>query len=387
MQTDLDLLIIGAGCAGLSLGVQLAKMKERAPRVLLLEQRTVYENDRTWCFWGQKEDAYTDLVNHQWRKLIVQSKEEEISLDCTFTPYQILSSDRFYKEALQLIGLNPLLDLRVGSALIKEPKLHQGWWYFETTFGQARAKSVVDTRPKTSHDLKGTKLWQSFLGYEIECDQARFNPATAILMDFYRSNSEFVGFNYVLPQSEKRALIEFTVFSKRPYLQDDLTNMLNESVIKYAGVADFKILRKESGIIPMGLAADDVSSQANTAHPSYIRAGLTAGAARPATGYAFQRIQHWAFQCANSLCQNSLPTTHAKDSFLLKKMDDIFLRVIRNNPELGPVLFVALFSRVDSKRMIRFLSDQGRLLDYLAVVKALPAGPFLKEILRIPHSE
>ena len=74
MQIDLDLLIIGAGCAGLSLGVQLAKMKERAPKVLLLEQRTVYENDRTWCFWGQQENVYSDLVNHQWSKLTVQSK-------------------------------------------------------------------------------------------------------------------------------------------------------------------------------------------------------------------------------------------------------------------------------------------------------------------------
>jgi lycopene beta-cyclase len=386
MQTDLDLLIIGAGCAGLSLGVQLAKMKERAPKVLLLEQRTVYENDRTWCFWGQQENAYSDLANHQWRKLIVQSKEDKVSLDCTFAPYQILSSDRFYEATLQFIGLNPLLDLRMGSALLKEPELHQGWWYFETTFGQARAKSVVDTRPKASHDLKGTKLWQSFLGYEIECDQARFDPATAILMDFYRSNSEFVGFNYVLPQSEKRALIEFTVFAKHPYFQDDLRNMLDESVIQYAGGAGYKILRKESGIIPMGLAADDVSAGANTAHPSYIRAGLTAGAARPATGYAFQRIQHWASQCANSFYQNGFPITHAKDSFLLKKMDDIFLNVIRNNPELGPILFMALFSKVDSRRVIRFLSDQGRLLDYLAVVKALPAGPFLKEILKISRS-
>ncbi|CAM3641059.1 lycopene cyclase family protein [Polynucleobacter arcticus] len=383
MQTDLDLLIIGAGCAGLSLGVQLAKMKERAPKVLLLEQRTVYENDRTWCFWGQQENAYSDLVNHEWSKLTIQSKKEAISLDCSFAPYQILSSDRFYEKALQSIALNPLLDLRMGSSLLKEPKWQQGWWYFETTFGQLRTKSVVDTRPKALHDLKRTKLWQSFLGYEIECDQARFDPNTAVLMDFYKANSEFVGFNYVLPQSEKRALIEFTVFAEQPYLEDDLVDKLEESVAQYIGSQGYRILRKESGMIPMGLAIDDISSSTPDAHPSYIRAGLTAGAARPATGYAFQRIQHWAVQCANSLSQSGVPTTHAKDFFLLRKMDDIFLNVIRNNPELGPSLFMALFSRVDCKRVVRFLSDQGSLLDYLSVVKALPATPFLKEILKI----
>ena len=383
MQIDLDLLIIGAGCAGLSLGVQLAKMKERAPKVLLLEQRTVYENDRTWCFWGQQENVYSDLVNHQWSKLTVQSKKEKISLDCSFAPYQILPSNRFYEEALQSIGLNPLLDLRMGSALLKEPEMLQGWWYFETSFGQLRAKSVVDTRPKAWHDLKDTKLWQSFLGYEIECDQARFDPNTAVLMDFCKANSEFVGFNYVLPQSEKRALIEFTVFARQPYAQDDLMGRLDESVAQYIGSKSYKILRKESGIIPMGLASDYASPSTIDSHPSYIHAGLTAGAARPATGYAFQRIQNWATQCANSLSKYGLPTAHAKDFFLLRKMDDIFLNVIRNNPELGPTIFMALFSKVNSKRVIRFLSDKGRLLDYLSVVKALPVAPFLKDILKI----
>ncbi len=314
---------------------------------------------------------------------MVQSKKEKVSLDCSLAPYQILSSNRFYEEALQLIGLNPLLDLRMGSALLKEPKWQQGWWYFEADFGQLRAKSIVDTRPKAWQDLKGAKLWQSFLGYEIECEQASFDPNAAVLMDFCQANSEFVGFNYVLPQSEKSALIEFTVFSKQPYLEVDLVSKLDESVTQYIGSQAYKILRKESGMIPMGLATDYISPSAADTHPSYVRAGLTAGAARPATGYAFQRIQNWAIQCANSLAQYGLPANHAKDFFLLGKMDDIFLNVIRNNPELGPALFMALFSKVNSARVIRFLSDKGRLLDYLSVIQAMPTTPFLKDIFKI----
>jgi lycopene beta-cyclase len=383
METDLDLLIIGAGCAGLSLGAHLAKMKEDAPKVLLLEQRKVYENDRTWCFWGLQENAYSGLVNHQWGKLVINSEKESITLDCSSAPYQILSSNKFYEEALQWIGLNPLIDLRMNSVLSKEPELHQGWWHFETNFGQARAKSVVDTRPKARHDLKHTKLWQSFMGYEIECDQAQFDSNTAVLMDFYKANSEFVGFSYVLPQTEKRALVEFTVFAKQPYLEDDLVDMLEEAVIQHSGNKSYRILRKEFGIIPMGLSDGDSSLSAADSYPSYIYAGLTAGAARPATGYAFQRIQNWAIQCGNSLSKNFLPATHVKDNLLLRMMDDIFLNVIRNNPELGPALFMALFSKVNSKRVIRFLADKGRLLDYLSVIKALPAAPFLKNIFKV----
>ena len=271
------------------------------------------------------------------------------------------------------------------SALLKEPDFHQGWWHFETTFGAMRAKSVVDTRPKVLNDIKSTKLWQSFLGYEIECEQAIFDPSTAFLMDFYKANSELVGFNYVLPQSEKRVLIEFTVFAKRPYIQDELSRRLDESVAQYLGGKNFKILRKEAGLIPMGLVADNSLMNTIATHPTYVHAGLTAGAARPATGYAFQRIQKWAVQCANSLSNSGLPITHAKDSFLLKKMDDIFLNVISNNPELGPELFLDLFTKVDGRKLVRFLSDRGHLLDYLAIVKALPATPFLKDIFKFSY--
>jgi lycopene beta-cyclase len=48
MTPDTDVLILGGGCAGLSLAVALA---ERAPamRVDTLEARMDYTRDRTWC--------------------------------------------------------------------------------------------------------------------------------------------------------------------------------------------------------------------------------------------------------------------------------------------------------------------------------------------------
>jgi lycopene beta-cyclase len=380
MRTDLDVVILGAGCAGLSLGVQLAKMNERAPKTLLLEQRSVYDNDRTWCFWGQQGNAYSDLVNHQWSRLIVQSEKEQISFDCGFAPYQILLSKTFYDHALESIGFNPVIELRMDATLLKEPEFHGDGWSIETSFGLIRSKSIVDTRPKAFSELQDTQLWQSFLGVEIECDQAVFDPLTAVLMDFCKANAEFVGFNYVLPQSEKKALIEFTVFAKRPYIQEELVERLNASVVQYSGGKNFSILRQEYGLIPMGLAAAKSVKQTFKNHPSYVHAGLTAGAARPATGYAFQRIQQWALQCAHALVTSGLPVPHTKDSFLIRKMDAIFLNVIRNNPVMGLELLMALFKKVNARRMVRFLSDRGQLLDYLAVVWALPAVPFLKEI-------
>ena len=64
-------------------------------------------------------------------------------------------------------------------------------------------------------------------------------------------------------------------------------------------------------------------------------------------------------------------------------MDAIFLNVLRHYPELGPELFMRLFSKVDSAKLIRFLSDRGLVSDYLAVILALPSGLFLKSAYQL----
>jgi lycopene beta-cyclase len=113
---------------------------------------------------------------------------------------------------------------------------------------------------------------------------------------------------------------------------------------------------------------------------TYVRVGLFAGAARPATGYAFQRIQRWAAHCAARIADGGPPVVHAKDPWLLARMDRLFLSVLQRQPQLAPQIFVDLFSRVDSQRVIRFLSDQARHSDYAAIVLALPFRPFLRQL-------
>ncbi|MDE2423873.1 MAG: hypothetical protein KGN31_06650 [Betaproteobacteria bacterium] len=377
MQTDLDLVIIGAGCAGLGLGVELAKFNNETPKTLLLESREEYQNDRTWCFWKGPNSVYSELISHQWTKLIVRFAKEEISCDCSFAPYQILPSSTFYDFAKQVIDQNSKLTLQMGNKVLKEPLYQEGWWHIETQFGPIRTKTVVDTRPKPYQFLKKTKLWQSFLGYEIESSRAIFDPSTAQLMDFFHANRKFIGFNYILPQTARKALIEFTVFADKPYLPDELKNQLDQSIREYLNGSDFKISRTESGIIPMGVPSVNLDQRYQN-NQGYVHVGLTAGGARASTGYAFQRIQKWAVDCAQAIKHNGLPISHTVGSFLLTKMDDIFLNVIRNNPELGPTLFMHLFKKVKTKRLVRFLTDTGNILDYIAVVRALPVTPFLK---------
>ena len=65
MSPPYPLAIIGGGCAGLSLVSELIRMGYDAP-ILVIEPRTTYKHDRTWCFWTTDEHQHTDLVSKRW---------------------------------------------------------------------------------------------------------------------------------------------------------------------------------------------------------------------------------------------------------------------------------------------------------------------------------
>jgi lycopene beta-cyclase len=187
----------------------------------------------------------------------------------------------------------------------------------------------------------------------------------------------------VLPTSSTRALVEFTVFAAKPQSAQALSADLASAIEQRVKGAVFSVLRSEQGVLPMGLTPALTALGGHDHASTYVRVGLFAGAARPATGYAFQRIQRWATDCAARIAGGGSPLAHAKDPWLLAWMDSLFLRVIQRQPQLAPHMFMAIFSRVDSQRVIRFLSDQGRLSDYAAIVLALPFRPFLRQLFRL----
>ena len=382
--SNFDLVILGGGCAGLSLATELAHLGSACPHAAVLESRQTYSHDRTWCYFKDGEAASRADVQHAWQSMRVASGVGSIAFDCGAARYEMVNAGQFYKNAQIIINQSGNVDLKMGAVVTKPPEKQNDLWRIDTDVGVLYSRYVVDTRPAQLPHRDGAKLWQSFYGEEIECGVDTFDLACGDLMDFAAANAcgarqalpDAVCFVYVLPTTAKKALIEFTVFGPDPLSPEMLHSLHAQALTRRLGGAAFSVLRSEHGVLPMGTAPMVSAHDA-----SYVVAGLTAGGARPSSGYAFARIQRWASRCAFSLANGNGPLGHAPDSFIQRAMDALFLKLVHARPDLAPDLFVALFAGTDTQSVIRFLSDRATPWDYARVVASLLPGPLLRAML------
>ena len=376
MQTDLDLVVLGGGCAGLSLALRLAEQPGRCRRVMVLESRSAYTNDRSWCFWRLGPHRYETLVRRSWSQVAVRSTSQAVHVACAHTPYQMLEAGAFYDHARRTIAAGDAVRLETGVSVLGSPRPVPGGWRIETSTGGLTAAQVIDTRPPGAPRHGDSALWQSFLGQELVCERPVFDPSRVELMDFAHDSPGAVAFTYVLPLSSDRALIETTLFDPHPRGPTDLASRQQQAVQSWCGDARTHVVRTEAGILPMGM-----TRPAAALSPGHLRVGLMSGAARPATGYAFQRIQRWADSCGDALRRGQAASGHTPDPLLTRLMDRLFLDVLRTHPQRGPELFMRLFERAATPRIVRFLSDRATFMDRVAVAASLPTGLFLRQLM------
>jgi len=382
LATDTDLLILGGGCAGLSLALRLAEEPGRSGRVRVLESRQAYQHDRSWCFWRLGPHRFEPLVKRSWSNVTLRSASQAVQVDCSRAPYQLLESGSFYQHAQQAISRSTDVCLELGVSVLAPPQPVSGGWLVRTSAGELTATQIIDTRPPGPARYGDALLWQSFLGHEVVCDDAVFDPGRVELMDFADDVSDAIAFTYVLPLTSHRALIETTLFDPHPHTPAELARRHQRAVQRYCGTTATRVVRTEAGILPMGLLPSSSADQPMERGHGYWRVGLMSGAARPASGYAFQRIQRWADSCGAAVRGGADPVIHSSDPLLTRFMDRLFLDVLRSFPERGPELFTNLFERTAMHRVARFLSDRASLADRIAVAASLPTGLFLGQLLR-----
>ena len=86
---EFDYIIIGGGCAGLSLAYELEineKFKDKT--LAIIEPRQEYKRDKTWSFWKVVPHNFDDCIIKSWDNFSINIPNKTNYLECKDYPYQ-----------------------------------------------------------------------------------------------------------------------------------------------------------------------------------------------------------------------------------------------------------------------------------------------------------
>tara|TARA_B100001989_G_scaffold147251_1_gene104973 strand:- start:2604 stop:3758 length:1155 start_codon:yes stop_codon:yes gene_type:complete len=372
---QVDYIVLGGGCSALSLANQIIDNNIDGYSFLILESRKKYTDDKSWCFWLEKDDNLKNLISKSWKSFSFSLKGTIIKHRSNKYYYKYIRSIEFYDKSVKKIKNSTNISLNLGEKVIKIISKKKKYLVC-TNKKKYFAKNIIDTRPKQNIYLKHPFLFQSFLGYEIKVNKYKSNFNFAKIMDNMRVKHNNFFFDYILPMGLNKFLIEITSFSKNSISVNTLQSMLN-STIKANNFQNYKVIRKEYGVIPMGFIKENL----RTNKKNYFYAGTLGGAVRPSSGYAFLRIQKWAIECANLLKNNKPLTSHQKEKVIIKKLDMLFLKILIKNLNIAPYIFFTFLKRIPTDSFIRFMNGNARNFDYIKIIYSMPKRIFLKTLV------
>lgn len=366
---DADLIILGGGCAGLSLAANLADARTSL-RVIVVEPRTTYHEDRTWCGWRLVPHAFADCVVASWNRWQVATPAGVIERNSAHYPYEMIRADLFYERAFRAIDRHPAMSFLAGRSA---EHLTETANHVEVALSDGSTLSapwIIDTRPPRQ-PIERPWLWQTFVGFVVEPDMpagARFG-SVPILMDFQPPDQAVAHFMYILPAGDGRFLCEWTRFSTSPDQLEDIEASLRAWLQEHAG-AGWTLHRREQGSLPMALFPADAAGR-------IVAAGTRGGSLRASTGFAFHAIQRWAASCSASLQATGLPLRPPRNR-MLDSMDAIFLEVLHEPSNSAMEVFRRLFEECPPDALVRFLAGMPHSSDLWPIIRSLPWGRFLR---------
>jgi len=377
MQTRFDYIILGGGCAGLSLVKEMISDPYfKTKRIVIIEKESKTENDRTWCWWEKGNSAWDDFLTKKWDITIVKSETEELEYNIKPFSYKMLRSDHFYAEINRLIQFNPRIQRIKASVEKVEDKgkeveviTSEGSFYAKHVFNSIF--SLEELQKKDS-----TLLYQHFGGWFVRFKNPVLNDQKVTFMDFSVDQNNQTCFMYILPTTSKEALFELTYFSPFIPLKKHYEKRIEAYLSRHYPDQEYSIEEKEFGVIPM--SAVDLKQVIS---PRITNIGTAGGATKPSTGYTFYFIQQQVKSICHALRKEvAIPKRFIPFRFRL--YDALFLNVLYFNNALGSKVFMNLFKTNNILIVLSFLAHRSTFKQELGIIIKSPAILFLRSMLR-----
>ncbi|MGW0645359.1 lycopene cyclase family protein [Streptomyces badius] len=387
MPADFDVVIVGAGAAGLSLAHHLCAPGSATPLSVALVDAPpgpLRPPPRTWCFWEPPGGAYDSSLAASWPQLRVRGADGSCTVSrFSRLRYKMLRSDTFEALVEQRLSRAPAVRRIEANVSAVRDVPYGGEILTGAGCGErvlARGRLVFDSRPLHRLPPARTTMFQHFTGWFVRTERPMFDPATAELMDFRTPQpARGLSFGYVLPLDQRTALVEYTEFSPLPLDAKGYRRALRHYTDDVLRLGRFHVTAREHGVIPM-----TDGRLALRAGRSVYRIGTAGGATRPSTGYTFAAVQRQTRAIAAQLRAGRplrMPLPYGRRA---RAMDAVMLRALDSGRVDGAEFFSRLFRDVPAERLLSFMDGSSRLHEDLLIGLRTPVVPMLLTVAELP---
>ncbi len=374
-----SLVFAGTGLSSLSLVMRLIDngFADKHP-IILYDRDRKTSNDRTWCYWEKGEGFFEGVVHRKWPRLRFFGTDFDAELDIIPYQYKMIRGVDFYSHCLSRIQSHPNIRMEIADVKAMrgegEKVLVQLADGSEDYYEQAIGFNSIP--PELPHQKGDITLLQHFKGWMIETDEPRFDIAKATLMDFRINQQPGTSFVYVLPVSDRQALVEYTLFTESLLSPEDYDKGLRDYCSRFLGLIQYRVLEDEFGVIPM------TNKQFPGHRDGIIQLGTAGGQTKASSGYTFQFIQKQSDRLAKTLLNKEEKLPIKRDPWRFRFYDDTLLYVLHHRLYPGDKVFTRLFQRNPASRVLRFLDNESGLGEELRLLASLPTLPFLKAAIK-----
>ena len=377
-----DVILVGGGLAASLIALRLSQTRPDLP-LLMVERAEALAGSHTWSFHETDLDPESvgwmdELVAKRWDSQRIEFPRRSRGMRAG---YRSITSASMRAALERAPNIHAMTGVEVQGLSEDSVALASG--------EEIPASLVIDARGAGDMPAHFVLAWQKFYGLIVDVPEGH-GVSEPVIMDATVPQLDGYRFVYLLPQDDRRILIEDTRYSDGPALDKE---GMREAVHAYADEKGWRIAgieHEEHGVLPIALA-HDARAMWEAMPRDAVPVGMRAGLFHAITGYSLPLAVRVAELIAASpelttravfARVEAFARTEARRQWFFRFLNRM---LFRGSPPGHRWFIMQRFYGLGEGLIERFYADRLRWYDKLRIVSGKPPIPIHRGLRCMPE--